>query len=85
MRPTIALTACLAALGATPALAMTHSYSSPAFAGRAAAVDPDERLSRLAEANSPHDRSRAKPARSARTILKDDPNLRAAFASLDNK
>lgn len=81
----IVLGVAVALIGAGPVSAMTHTNSSPAFAGRAAAVDPDERLSRLAATNTPQDRSHAKPARSMRNILKDDPYLKAAFASLDNK
>ena len=85
MRRKIVLAALVSVIGSAPALAMTRTNSSPAFAGRAAAVDPDERLSRLAAANTPHDRSHTKVARSMRNILKDDPYLRAAYASLDNK
>ncbi|WP_174291475.1 hypothetical protein [Sphingomonas bacterium] len=64
---------------------MTRATAQPGFAGRAAAVDPDERLARIAAASTPNDRSRAKPDKSVRNILKDDLYLRAAYASLDNK
>ena len=78
------------ALGATGASAMTRTVApQPGSGTRAAAVAGeeavDERLERLAAASTPNDRSHAKPARSVRNILKDDPNLRGAFASLDNK
>ena len=70
----------------SPAAAMTRPMtSSPGFAARAAAVDPGEKLERLAAASTRGDRSHAKPARSIRNVLKDDPYLRAAFAALDNK
>lgn len=85
MRRSLALATLLALGGATAASAMTHSVAQPGSAGRAAAVDPDERLERLAAASTPADRSHAKPAKSMRNILKDDPYLRAAYASLDNK
>ncbi len=85
MRPLLAMVAVLAVWAGSPAAAMTHAMTAPGSTGRAAAVDPGERLDRLAAAGTRGDRSRAKPGKSVRNILKDDPYLRAAYAYLDNK
>ena len=69
---------------AAPAAAMERNFQGVGGA-HAAVHDPDERLERLAAASTPTDNGHGKPARSARGILRNDPYLQAAFASLDNK
>ena len=75
-----------ASLLAPPALAMTLQGSPPAGAHQAAASDPDARLEGLAAASSGRGgATHGRPEHSSRSILKDDPNLRRAYAWLDNK
>lgn len=69
---------------AAPASAIDR-YGAVAGGGRGVASDPDKRLERLAAASTPASGGRGQPSRSARSILKDDPYLRAAFAWIDNK
>lgn len=86
MRTVAALVILLTVGAPSAAAAMTHPMGTvPGGGMRAAPVDLDEGLERLAAAGTRGDRSNAKPAKSVRGILKDDPYLRAAYAYLDNK
>lgn len=70
--------------GAAPA--MTFQPSPAPTAGRGAAVDPDARLEALAAASTRvRGSANGRSTKADRSILKDDPYLRAAFAWLDNK
>lgn len=76
------LASCLAA---TPAVAMERDGPRMNMGNRAAVTDPDARLEALAAAGTVDDTSHAKPKKSARNVLKDDPYLKDAFGWLDNK
>lgn len=79
----------------TALVVLTLAVSSPALAidrygqalggGRAVASDPGAGLERLAAASMRSGVNHGRPSKSGRSILKDDPYLRAAFAWLDNK
>ena len=73
-------------LSAGPALAMDRYGTVSSYGGRGTAVDPDAKLERLAAASAPTPRGgHNRPARSMRNILRNDANLRSAFAWMDNK
>lgn len=75
--------ACASLPGA--ASAMTRDDARMTLGNRAAIADPDEHLERLAAAGATDNQSHAKPRRSARNVLRDDPWLRSAFGWIDNK
>lgn len=75
----------IALLATAPASAMDRNYGSVISGNRAPIVDPDEHLERMAAAGTTGDKSNAKPRKSARGVLKDDPYLSEAFRWLDNK
>lgn len=92
MRKILLLSSLLASLSiAGPASAMDRygRISTPAPAGsRAAIVDPDAGLERLAAASAGDNRGagrHAKPPKGARSVLRNDAYLQDAFAWLDNK
>jgi len=70
---------------AVPVNAMTRDDARMNLGGRAGIADPDERLERLAAAGSAGDQSHARPHKSARNVLRDDPYLREAYSWVDNK
>ncbi len=67
------------------ASAMTRDDGRMSLGNRAAISDPDERIERMAAAGTAQDRSHARPRKSARSVLRDDPYLREAFGWVDNK
>lgn len=86
MRPSIMSTAAIAALVlAGSASAMTLQSASRAGGARAAAVDPDARLERLAAASQPGGVGHGRASKAGRTVLKDDPYLRQAFAWMGDR
>lgn len=69
----------------TIASSMTRDAGRMSLGNRAAIVDPDARIERMAAANTPQDSDHGKPRKSARNVLKDDPYLREAYSWVDNK
>lgn len=73
----------LGLIAATVITAPATAQFLPGYAAtgsRGLAIDPDVKLDRLADASTPNDEDRSRPKRGRRgDILKNDPNLRAAF------
>lgn len=85
MKPVAITLAAIVLLSASTASAMSHQQAPAGTSYRSAALDPDEHLEQLAAASSRADVHHGRPTRSVRNILRADPNLRAAFAWMDNR
>lgn len=85
MRTMIKLITVASALVLSGAASAMTLQAAPTGGRGMAIVDPDEHLERLAAASNPAGGGHGKPRKSLRNVLRDDPQLRQAFAWLDNK
>lgn len=84
MRQSLALGLLVTAALAAPASAMDR-YGTVGAGSRASVADPDRGIDRLAAASTPTPGGHGRSTRSARNVLRDDANLRNAYAWVDNK